>query len=137
MGKSINHLGKIGDGSKMKMVINLMLAQSMVALSEAVSLGVSSGLDESQIVNILSESPVVSPFLKLKKVKLESKINDPEFSLKWAHKDLHLVLQTAYENNISLPITAITKEVYGMAKQDGKGEEDISAIYEYILSKKI
>ncbi|WP_028980153.1 NAD(P)-dependent oxidoreductase [Sporocytophaga myxococcoides] len=136
MGKSINHLGKVGDGTKMKMVINLVLAQSMIAFSEAVNLGVTSGLDESSIVNILSESPVVSPFLKLKKSKLESKNFSPEFSLKWAHKDLHLILQTAYESNISLPLTAIAKEVYGMAKQDGKGDEDISAIYEYLVSKK-
>lgn len=135
MGKSINHLGKVGDGSKMKMAINLLLVQSMIAFSEAVSLGVSSGLDESQIVNILIESPVVSPFLKLKKTKLESKNFDPEFPLKWAHKDLHLILESAYENNISLPVTAIIKEVYGMAIQEGKGEEDISAIYEYVLNK--
>ncbi|MBO9703139.1 MAG: NAD(P)-dependent oxidoreductase [Sporocytophaga sp.] len=136
MGKSINHFGKVGGGSKMKMVINLVLAQSMLAFSEAVNLGVASGLDESSIINILSESPVVSPFLKLKIAKLESKNYDPEFSLQWAHKDLHLILQTAYENNLSLPVTAITKEIYGMARQEGKGEEDISAVYAYLLNKK-
>ncbi|GAL87645.1 6-phosphogluconate dehydrogenase NAD-binding [Sporocytophaga myxococcoides] len=135
MGKSINHLGKVGDGSKMKMVINLMLAQSMIAFSEAVSLGVASGLNEGTVLNILSESPVSSPFLKLKKGKFESKKFDAEFSIKWAHKDLYLILQTAYENNISLPVSAITKEVYGMAKQEGQGDKDISAIYQYLLSK--
>jgi len=136
MGKSINYLGDVGAGSKMKLVVNLVLAQSMLAFSEAVALGVASGLDQNKVVNVILGGPVASPFLQMKKDKLESKNFEPEFPLKWVHKDLHLILQTAYENNVSLPLTSICKEIYGMAKQNGRGDEDIAAIYDYLLAKK-
>jgi 3-hydroxyisobutyrate dehydrogenase/glyoxylate/succinic semialdehyde reductase len=136
MGKSINYLGNVGSGSKMKLVVNLVLAQSMLAFSEAVALGVASGLDQSKIVDVILGGPVASPFLQMKKGKFESKNFEPEFPLKWVHKDLHLILQTAYENNIAMPLTSIAKEVYGLAKQNGRGEEDLSAIYDYLINKK-
>lgn len=135
MGKNTIHLGKAGMGSKMKLVINLMLAQSMLAFSEAVSLGVASGLDEKQLLGLLPDLPVSPAFLKLKRPKLESGNYETEFSLKWIHKDLHLLSQTAYENGKSLPLASLCKDLYGLAKERGMGEDDFSVIYEFVRGK--
>jgi 3-hydroxyisobutyrate dehydrogenase-like beta-hydroxyacid dehydrogenase len=136
MGKSIHHLGKTGAGSSMKMVVNLVLTQSMLAFSEAIALGKASGLLQEAMFNILLGGPLTPAYLQGKREKLDKNNYEPEFPLKWAHKDLHLIMQTAYEHQIAMPVTAIVKEIYGMAKAEGKGDEDISAIFSFVQNDK-
>ena len=54
----------------------------------------------------------------------------PEFPLHLAHKDMHLLMQTAYGANLALPLAATVKERYGDAKARGHGDEDFTAVME-------
>lgn len=135
MGKAVNHVGANGQGAAMKMVANLLLGNAMAAFSEAMSLGESLGISQEKLLNSLVDGPVTAPFIKGKQNKLEEEDYKPEFPLQWMHKDLQLVAQTAYEVNTPLLATNAVKEVYGQAKQAGKGEADFSALYEYLKGK--
>ena len=44
-------------------------------------------------------------------------------------KDMNLITQSAYKNEVALPIANITKEIYSMANQKGLGKQDFAAIY--------
>lgn len=132
MGKSVQHQGGHGKGISMKMLINLTLAQAMAAFSEAVALGEAMGLDRTKIVETLLNGATAAPFLQSKKDKILNGDFSAEFPLEHMQKDLQLVSQSAYENGISLPVASITKDVYGLAKQSGKGELDFSAIYAFL-----
>lgn len=129
MGKSVVHAGENGQGASMKIVINMLLAQAMTAFTESLRLGTALGISEETLCQTLLNTPAAAPFLKLKQQKLLSRDFSPEFPLEWMHKDLHLASVTAYEQNIALPSLQITKELYAQAKQQGFGEEDLSAIY--------
>lgn len=135
MGKNIHYLGQAGMGSLMKMVVNLMLAQSMAAFSEAIALGVACGLSREVLFNTLLGGPLTPPFLQTKRKKMESNDYEPEFPLKWLYKDLHLIMQTAYEHQVPMPLTAMTKEAYAMAKTGGLSDRDFSAIFSFIQKK--
>jgi glyoxylate/succinic semialdehyde reductase len=50
-------------------------------------------------------------------------------------KDLHLAALTAYEQGVALPTTNLAKEIYLLAVKAGLGEQDFSAMYEYLRSK--
>lgn len=129
MGKSVVHAGENGQGASMKIVINMLLAQAMVAFTESLRLGTALGVSEETLCQTLLNTPAAAPFLKLKQQKLLTRNFSPEFPLEWMHKDLHLASVTAYEQNIALPSLQATKELYAQAKQQGFGEEDLSAIY--------
>lgn len=129
MGKASNHMGENSQGTSMKVLVNIMLAQSMATFSETVSLGEAMGLDKETVVNTLLGGATTAPFLQGKKEKLLSNTFEVEFPLEHMQKDLQLAAQTAYENNIALPIANVTKEMYALAKQNGLGKEDFSAIY--------
>lgn len=135
MGKTINHVGENGKGTSMKMVINLMLAQSMEAFAEAVTLGEALGLDKTEVLDTLVGGPVAAPFLAGKKDKLLNGDFTVEFPLEWMKKDLHLASLSAYENGISLPTANVTKEIYGLASQKGLAKEDFSAIYRFLKER--
>ena len=64
MGKKTLFLEEVGHGANVKMLINLLLAQSMTAFSEAMDLGKIMGLNEGLLLNILTATPVVAPFLE-------------------------------------------------------------------------
>ncbi len=132
MGKKTIPLGASGAGSSMKMLINLLLAQSMVAFSEAVALGKAMGLEEQTLLNVLLNVPVTAPFLAAVRPKLESGNYEANFPLQWAQKDIHLATLTAYELGIPMPSLNAAKEIFAGAKQAGLGEQDFSAIYHYL-----
>ncbi len=135
MGKSVQYQGPHGSGISMKMLINLTLGQAMAAFSEAVTLGKAMGLDETKVVETLLNGATAAPFLQGKKDKILNDDYSAEFPLEHMQKDLHLVAQSAYENGVSLPVANMTKELYGLAKQNGKGELDFSAVYAFLSNK--
>ncbi len=132
MGKKTLHLGKVGHGSNMKMLINLLLAQSMLAFSEAMVLGEQMGLAQETLLNVLLNVPVTAPFLGLVRAKLENSDYEANFPLQWIQKDLHLATTTAYEQGVAMPSLNVAKELYAMAKQNGYAKQDFSAIYDYL-----
>lgn len=135
MGKEILYQGEVGKGSAMKLLINLMLAQSMAAFAETISLGESMGLSKEMVLNILLDGPTTAPFLKGKREKILKNEFSADFPLEHMQKDLQLVSQTAYENNLAMPIANITKEAYALAKQYGLGKSDFSAIFTFFSNK--
>ncbi|WP_433745615.1 NAD(P)-dependent oxidoreductase [Falsibacillus pallidus] len=136
MGKAIQYQGENGKGTSMKLVINLMLAQTMAAFSEAVSFGESIGLEKETVLETLLGGPTTAPFLNGKKEKLLAGDYSPEFPLEHMQKDMQLVAQTAFEHETALPIANTTKEIYALAKQQGYKDQDFSAIYEFLTNKK-
>lgn len=135
MGKEVVHQGEIGQGTSMKVIINLMLAQSMAAFAEAVSLGEALGLDKETVVDTLLNGPTTAPFLKGKKDKVMSGDFSADFPLEHMQKDMQLVSQAAFERDLSLPIANVAKEVYMMAKQRGLGKQDFSAVYQLLTER--
>ncbi len=132
MGKAVYHIGGHGMGASMKMVNNVILAQAMMAFSEAIVLGEGLGIARDQLFNTLLSSPVTAPFLSMKRSKIEERKFDPEFPLQWMHKDLQLASDTAYEAEVALPMSNLAKEIYGLAVKNGLGGMDFSAVYKFL-----
>jgi 3-hydroxyisobutyrate dehydrogenase-like beta-hydroxyacid dehydrogenase len=136
MGKAVYHVGGQGMGSAMKMVNNLVLAQAMVAFSEAVVLGETIGISRDMLFNTLLGSPVVAPFLTFKRSKIEGGKFEAEFPLQWMHKDMELASETAYELGVAMPVANVTKELYALALRNGLGGQDFSAVYKLLSERK-
>ena len=131
MGNKIVHVGGHGMGTSLKMVINLLIGNAMAAFAEGMALGEGLGISREVLFDSLLGMPAVAPFLAAKREKIEGGNYDPEFPLRWMQKDLHLASVSAYETDVALPVTNVTKEVYRLAMRGGRGTEDFSAIYEF------
>ncbi|MGY3052816.1 3-hydroxyisobutyrate dehydrogenase-like beta-hydroxyacid dehydrogenase [Pedobacter sp. UYEF25] len=136
MGKEVLHVGDTGKGASLKMLINMMLAQSMLIFAEAVLLGKKMGIDKDFLLDFLPNLPVCAPFTKLKAAAIKNDNYDVQFPLEWMHKDLHLAALTAYELNQPLYIANLTKEIYAAANKNGLGRLDFSAIFKYLEESK-
>ncbi|MEM7368853.1 MAG: NAD(P)-dependent oxidoreductase [Bacteroidota bacterium] len=132
MGRKTVYVGGSGMGSSLKMLVNAMLAQSMVMFSESVVLGEKMGLDRSFLLNFLPNLVVAAPFTKAKAEMIKTADYEVQFPLEWMHKDLQLVAQTAYELQQPLFLANVTKELFAKAIQEGMGREDFAAIHKLI-----
>lgn len=132
MGKVSHFLGENGKGSSMKLLINLLLAQSMAAFTETLHLGEAMGFPKTQLLETLLNHPVTPALLNGKKEKWLTGDYSPEFPLKHMQKDIHLVAETAFELNRAMPLANATKELFAQAKQNGLGDLDLSAIYKFM-----
>ena len=132
MGNKTIHVGDTGKGSTMKLMINQLLGQSMLAFSESLSLGMALGIDKSRAMDILLDSAVTPPILKAFRSRIEDENYEPNFPLKHLQKDLQLFTDTAYEYEKATPLTNVAKEIYALAKQKKQGDLDFSSIFKYL-----
>lgn len=132
MGRRTVHLGRVSMGVSMKMVVNLLLGQAMAAFSEAMALGQALGFSQETLLDFLVGGAVTAPFIAGKRQRIESGEFEPAFPLKWMLKDLHLAGQTAYEQDVAVPLTATVEQLYTLAAHRGLDDDDFSAIYAFL-----
>ncbi len=132
MGKKVLHIGETGKGASFKMLVNMMLAQSMIIFSEAVILGEKMGIEKEFLLNTLPNLVVAAPFTKFKAEMVRANNYEVQFPLEWMHKDLHLAAVTAYELNQPLYLANLAKEIFADATKKGMGRLDFAAIHQYL-----
>ena len=132
MGKKTLHLGGVGQGAAMKVLINGLLAQSMLAFAEAVHLGTALGLKESTVFDVLLATPVTAPFLSAIRGKTEGDDHSVNFPMKHMRKDLHLAASAAYEADVPMASLNAAKEVYAAAVAAGMGGEDFTGVFRHL-----
>ncbi len=135
MGEKIKHVGKTGNGTSMKMLINAMLAESMLVFAETLALGEKMGIPRDFLLDTLPNLPVIAPFVQAKAELIRKEDFEPHFPLEWMLKDLHLVLKTAEENGFKIEMTQLTKDLYEKASKQDLGRKDFSAIYSLLKKK--
>src|SRR5207248_2546475 len=134
MGNRIVHVGGHGMGTAMKMVVNVLLGDAMVAFAEAMALGQGLGISRDVLFDLLLGTPAVAPFLASKRKKIETGNYEAEFPLRWQQKDLHLASVSAFESGVAMPVTNAAKELYRLAMMEGHAVQDFSAIYAYLAN---
>lgn len=132
MGKKVLHIGEVSKGSSFKLVVNMMLAQSMLIFSEATLFGEKMGISKDFLLDTLPNMIVSAPFTKFKAPNIKNDTYEVQFPLEWMHKDVHLACLTAYENEQPLYLANLTKELFASAKAEGMGRLDFSAIHRYL-----
>jgi 3-hydroxyisobutyrate dehydrogenase-like beta-hydroxyacid dehydrogenase len=122
------YLGDAEQARLMKLVVNLMIAQTSAMLSEALTLGRKGGLDWQDMWQVLGASAVASPILKAKAVQLSRRDFTPTFTVEQMLKDLGLILDAGAASDVPLPQTAMTQQLMRSAVAQGDGQQDYAAI---------
>lgn len=130
MSKRSVYLGEVGMGARMKLVINMIMGNVMLALAEGVALAERSDLDPALLLDLVAEGAVANPMFGIKGPMLIDHRYPPSFPLKHMKKDLKLALQLAEKQGQVLPQTAEANETFKRAELAGRGDEDFSAVFE-------
>jgi 3-hydroxyisobutyrate dehydrogenase-like beta-hydroxyacid dehydrogenase len=127
MGKRLYYCGRQGMGLHAKLSQNLILSNLLQGFNEGMVLATKAGVDPQLMLDILDNSAAKSTFISAKAPMVMRRQFDAAFSVKWMHKDVGLMLDSATELNVPLPLTALTRQMFQVAITQGWGDEDICA----------
>jgi 3-hydroxyisobutyrate dehydrogenase len=134
IGTNVVHCGAIGLGETVKLANQILGGTAMVAVAEAFAMGMRMGADPRVLLEVISKS--TGNCWMLRQVPVpglaeEAAVNRgfaPGFKVDLMHKDLGLALQAGEEFGLPLTLTAIARQLYGMASRHGYGHMDVSAV---------
>ena len=124
MGKNFYFCGGPGMGLEAKLTQNLILANIMQAVSEGMVLSTKAGVPPEMMLDILSNSAAKSGLLAFKAPFILDRNFTTNFSTKWMHKDVSMALDSGRANDVPLPMTAVTQQMFQAAISAGLGEMD-------------
>lgn len=127
-GLNIIHIGKVGDATRMKLIVNLLQGEMMQSLSEGLVFGEKMGFKPDKILEVLDSGGVASPLFHSKGRSIARGDFSRNLALKYVHQQMTRVLEMAEKLGVDLPAAKTVTNVYAQAVQDGRGEEDFSAI---------
>jgi 3-hydroxyisobutyrate dehydrogenase/2-hydroxy-3-oxopropionate reductase len=125
MGKKLYYCGGPGMGLNAKLTQNLVLSNILQAFNEGIVLSTKAGVDPNLMLDILSNSAAKCGLIEYKAPFIFKRDFTTNFSVKWMHKDIGLMLDSGEELSVPLPLTALTRQMFQMAISKGYGEEDI------------
>jgi 3-hydroxyisobutyrate dehydrogenase-like beta-hydroxyacid dehydrogenase len=125
MGKKIYYCGGNGMGLHAKLTQNLILCNILQAFNEGLVLSTKAGVPPELMLDILANSAAKSGLIEYKAPFVLRRDFSTNFSTKWMHKDIGLMLESAAELNVPVPLTALTRQLFQAAISVGLGESDM------------
>ncbi len=126
------HVGKIGDGGRAKLAVNLILGLNRLAMAEGLVFAERLGLDPVAFLDVARGSASYSQVMETKGPKMVRRDFSPEGRVRQTLKDTHLILDQAAAAGQPLPMLALHAEVLEACVRAGEGEMDNSIIIEEV-----
>jgi L-threonate 2-dehydrogenase len=117
-----------GPGSAMKAVNQLLAGVHIAAMAEALTFGMTQGIDPATFLEVISKCAGTSWMLENRAPHIVDGDYTPRSQINIWPKDLGIVLDVAKSAGFSAPITAATLQQYMVAVGMGLGAEDDAAI---------
>jgi 3-hydroxyisobutyrate dehydrogenase len=132
MGTKIFHVGGLGQGLAMKLVNNMLVQVNMVAVAEALVLGVKAGLDPKTIYEVVRVSTGTSSAFERGAARMLARDFSPAGTVDISFKDQEL--ETAFAKQLGAPLLLanVSQQVYQMARAAGLGKQDGTAIIQVL-----
>lgn len=135
LGDTIVHCGPVGSGGRMKIVNNYMSIALNVLTAESLTMAERAGLDPEQAREVMLGTVAgqghMGTTYPAKVLKGDLK---PGFMVDLAHKDMGLALAMAADMDAPSWMGAVAHQAYGLARRDGRGRQDWTALYETLRS---
>jgi 3-hydroxyisobutyrate dehydrogenase len=128
MGGAVHHVGGMGAGTTMKLVVNALFGVQLAALGELLGFSKRAGLDNAKVLEVLAATPVLSPAAKVGGTMMLDQQFAPMFPIELVEKDFGYVVASAKELGSNTPVASAVQVVYQQALQQGFGKEHITAV---------
>jgi len=121
MGTDVSYVGKLGCGTVVKIVNQLVLSLNVVALAEGLVLGVKGGVDPEVLLGEMEKGSANSFALQnhFKNFVMKGNFGENIFGTEYILKDLGQVLATAKDLKVPLMMGSVGTQMYEMARASG------------------
>lgn len=120
---------KPGNSNVAKLCTNYMIQAALQSMSESISLAQKSGIDEKQLMTMLTSTLFNSPiFINYGKIVLEQAFQPAAFSLELGLKDATLIKKQAEISGTKMPLGNLIQQEYTELFDNGYKDYDWSAL---------
>jgi 3-hydroxyisobutyrate dehydrogenase len=130
-GKRFRVSARTGDGSKMKLVNNLMAGINLAAACEGMVFGLKLGLDPQTIFDVVSASSGASWAFGDRMPRVLAGDYSTKAAVDILTKDLGLALEAGAAARAALPIGAAARQAFIATSALGHGQDDDAAVAKY------
>jgi 2-hydroxy-3-oxopropionate reductase len=128
MGKNITLVGEAGAGQVTKAANQIIVGVTIAAVSEALLLAAKAGADPAKVREALMGGFASSRILEVHGPRMIQRTFQPGFKIKLHRKDMNIILNTARECGVSLPMSSQVAELMNGLIANGGGDLDHSAL---------
>jgi L-threonate 2-dehydrogenase len=129
MAANVYKLGdRAGNGSKVKIINQLLAGVHIAAAAEAMALGLREGVDAAALYEVITHSAGNSWMFENRMAHVLAGDYTPLSAVDIFVKDLGLVLDTARASKFPLPLSATAHQMFMQASTAGFAKEDDSAV---------
>ena len=130
----ITHCGDVGAGQVVKLMNNMVIFQTVVALAEALTVGRKAGIDSTLLFDTLAKGSADSFVLRNHGMKSMLLDHFPKqaFSTDYARKDLAYAMQLAQDSGLELAGAETARKTLAATSQQGFGDEYYPAVIKVI-----
>lgn len=122
------HVGKIGDGGRAKLAVNLILGLNRLALAEGLVFAERIGLDPATFLDVARGSASYSRVMETKGPKMVHGDFSPEGRVKQTLKDVRLMLDQAASVGQKLSMLEVHADMLEACVRAGESDLDNSAV---------
>ncbi len=126
------HIGKIGDGGRAKLAVNLILGLNRLAVAEGLVFAERLGLDPEAFLKVARSSAAYSQVMDVKGAKMIRGEFTAEGRITQHLKDVHLMLEQAERIKQQLPMLEVHADVLEACVRQGEADLDNSAVIKEI-----
>src|SRR5579871_2260732 len=129
-------VGRIGDASRTKLAINLILQNNRAALAEGIAFAQALGLDPAVFLATARRSAAYSRVMDTKGDKMLARDFTPQSHISQTLKDAELILAAAERHGLALPMTSTQAALLRTAIALEGPDSDSAAVIEAIRRSK-
>lgn len=123
-------VGAFGNGIRMKLVANLLVAIHNLSTAEAILLGQRSGLDPAQVVRVVADGAGGSRMFQVRgPMMVERRWDEATMKVSTWQKDMRLIHEALQRTETPAPLFSATLPVYNAAMALGHADADTAAVY--------
>ncbi len=127
------YLGDFGNGTKTKLIANLLVAIHNVASAEAILLAKKTGIEMETLFNVIASGAGSSKIFELRApMMIQREYQPATMKMSVWEKDLELIKELVDAHGTDAPLFNLTKELYKKAVDLGLDDEDTASIYEIL-----
>ncbi len=127
--RAVHDVGVFGNGTRMKLVANLLVAIHNVASAEAMVLGMKAGLDPKQVADLVMAGAGTSRVFELRAPMMVTGDYLPAtMKVDIWQKDMHIIGDFATALGVPTPTFSATLPIYAAAQAQGHGSDDTAAV---------
>jgi putative dehydrogenase len=127
---AVFYLGEFGAGSKMKCVANLLVAVHNLAAAEAMALSTRAGLDPEMVIKVISPSIAGSTMFAARAPMMAARRYEPPLgAINQVQEFIPHIKEFAQDVGSPTPLLDLASEYYDRAAQEGRGGQDIAALF--------